>query len=109
QDDGETMLVPDHNTRRYCGGTRSLPAGRISDGQLELFIVHRTSPMQLLKTLPNAYTGAHLKSPFVEIGRGTSFTFDSERPLDVYADGERITTTPVRFALADEKLRIVAP
>ena len=35
--------------------------------------------------------------------------FDSERPLDVYADGERITTTPVRFALADQKLRIIAP
>ena len=66
--------------------------------------------MQLLKTLPKAYTGAHVKSPFVEIGRGTSFTFDSERPLDVYADGERITdhTGSIR-AGATEKLRIVAP
>jgi hypothetical protein len=27
----------------------------------------------------------------------------------VYADGERVTTTPVRFALAEKKLRIVAP
>jgi diacylglycerol kinase family enzyme len=29
--------------------------------------------------------------------------------MDVYADGERITTTPVRFTLADQRLRIVAP
>jgi diacylglycerol kinase family enzyme len=65
--------------------------------------------MQLLKTLPQAYTGKHVKSPFVETGRGTSFNFDSERPLDVYADGERITTTPVRFSLSADRLRIVAP
>jgi len=29
--------------------------------------------------------------------------------MDVYADGERITATPVSFSLAGERLRIVAP
>jgi len=105
----EIMFATVGNSRQYGGGIRIVPDARIDDGQLDVCIVHRTSRMQLLKTLPKAYTGAHVKSPFVEIDRGTSFTFDSERPLDVYADGERITTTPVRFALATEKLRIVAP
>jgi len=107
--DEEIMFATVGNSRQYGGGIRIVPEARIDDGQLDLCIVHRTSRFQLLKTLPKAYTGAHVKSPFVETGRGTSFSFASERPLDVYADGERITTTPVRFALADEKLRIVAP
>jgi len=105
----EIMFATVGNSRQYGGGIRIVPDARIDDGQLDLCIVHRTSRFQLLKTLPKAYTGAHIKSPFVETGRAASFSFNSEQPLDVYADGERITTTPVRFALADRRLRIVAP
>jgi diacylglycerol kinase (ATP) len=105
----EIMFACVGNSRQYGGGIRITPAAKIDDGQLDLCIVHRTSRMQLLKTLPKAYTGAHVKSPFVETGRGTEFNFDSERPMDVYADGERITATPVQFGLASERLKIVAP
>jgi diacylglycerol kinase (ATP) len=105
----EIMFATVGNSRQYGGGIRIVPDALIDDGQLDLCIVHRTSRIQLLKTLPQAYTGAHVKSPFVETGRGTSFTFASQRPLDVYADGERITATPVHFGLAAERLRIIAP
>jgi len=105
----EIMFATVGNSRQYGGGIRIVPDALIDDGHLDLCIVHRTSRFQLLKTLPRAYTGTHVKSPFVETGRGTSFAFTSERPLDVYADGERITVTPVRFSLAGERLRIVAP
>jgi diacylglycerol kinase family enzyme len=38
--------------------------------------------------------------------RGREFTVESESTMDVYADGEPLTTTPVRFGIAAEKLRI---
>jgi diacylglycerol kinase (ATP) len=107
--EAEIMFATVGNSRQYGGGIRIVPEALIDDGHLDLCIVHRTSRFQLLKTLPRAYTGAHVKSPFVETGRGASFSFASERPLEVYADGERITDTPVRFSLAGERLRIVAP
>ncbi len=107
--DEEIMFATVGNSRQYGGGIRIVPEAKIDDGQLDLCVVHRTSRFQLLKTLPKAYTGAHVKSPFVETGRGTTFSFASERPMDVYADGERITATPVEFSLAGERLRIVAP
>ena len=105
----EIMFATVGNSRQYGGGIRIVPDAKIDDRQLDLCIVHRTSRFQLLKTLPKAYTGAHVKSSFVETGRGTQFSFDSERPMDVYADGELITATPVVFALASERLKIVAP
>ena len=105
----EIMFATVGNSRQYGGGIRITPDAKIDDGVLDLCVVHRTSRLQLLKTLPRAYTGAHVKSAFVETARGTEFMFDSERPMDVYADGERIAATPVRFALAEERLRIVAP
>ena len=107
--DEEIMFAAVGNTRQYGGGIRITPGAEIDDGQLDICIVHRTSRLQLLRTLPLAYTGAHVKRSYVEVGRGREFRFESERPLDVYADGERVTTTPVTFALAEGKLKFVVP
>jgi diacylglycerol kinase (ATP) len=103
----EMMFAAVGNSGQYGGGIRITPAALIDDGELDLCLVHRTTRIELLKTLPKAYTGAHVRSPFVESGRGTRFHFASAQPMAVYADGEPITTTPVKFELAKEKLRVV--
>jgi diacylglycerol kinase (ATP) len=104
----QIMFAVVGNSRQYGGGIRIVPAAEIDDRILDYCIVHRTSRAQLLKTLPRAYNGSHVRSPFVETGRGKSFLFTSETPLDVYADGELVTTTPARFELAG-RLRVVVP
>jgi diacylglycerol kinase (ATP) len=107
--DESIMFAAVGNTRQYGGGIRITPAAIVDDGLLDLCIVHRTSRGQLLKTLPKAYTGAHVNSPFVETGRGREFHFSSEQPMAVYADGEPLTRTPVSFGLAEGRLRVVVP
>jgi diacylglycerol kinase (ATP) len=107
--DEQIMFAAVGNSSQYGGGIRITPEARLDDGLLDVCIVHRTTRGQLLKTLPKAYTGAHVKSPFVEMGRGPEFHFASERPLAVYADGEPLTQTPVSFAIARERLRVVVP
>ena len=62
-----------------------------------------------LLTLPLAYSGKHVLRRFVETGRARELHFESAEPLDVYAYGEWVTTTPVTFGLAAEKLKIVVP
>lgn len=103
------MFAAVGNSPQYGGGIRIVPEAKIDDGLLDACIVHATSRFQLLLTMPAAYSGAHVKKPFVETRRGTEFRFDSEQPMKVYADGERLTQTPVTFSLAKGKLRIVAP
>lgn len=105
--DQAIMFAAVGNTRQYGGGIRITPDAQIDDGLLDLCIVHETSRAQLLKTLPKAYTGAHVKSSFVEVGRGREFHFDSELPMAVYADGEPLTRTPVSFGIATQKLKFV--
>jgi diacylglycerol kinase (ATP) len=105
----EIMFAVFGNSSQYGGGIKIAPAASIDDGLLDACIVHRTSRLQLLKTLPLAYNGSHVRSPFVETRRGREFHVRSEQPMDVYADGEALTQTPVRFGIASEKLRIVAP
>jgi diacylglycerol kinase (ATP) len=103
------MFAAVGNSRQYGGGIRITPDAVIDDGQLDSCIVHQTTRGQLLKTLPRAYTGSHVRSPFVETGRGKFFRFESERAMEVYADGEPLTTTPVTFRLAEGRLRFVCP
>jgi diacylglycerol kinase (ATP) len=112
-DDGtrheEIMFAAIGNTRQYGGGIRITPDAIVDDGLLDLCIVHRTTRVELLKTLPKAYTGAHIRSEFVEMRRGRSFCFASETPMAVYADGEPLTRTPVAFGLCGSRLRVVVP
>jgi len=103
------MFAAVGNTRQYGGGIRITPDAIVDDGLLDLCIVHQTTRVHLLKTLPKAYTGAHVKSSFVEMGRGREFHFESEQPMAVYADGEPLTRTPVSFGIAGEKLKVCLP
>lgn len=103
------MFAAIGNTRQYGGGIRITPDAVIDDGLLDLCIVHETTRAELLKTLPKAYTGAHVKSSFVEMGRGRAFEFSSETAMAVYADGEPLTRTPVTFGIAGRRLRVVVP
>lgn len=103
----EIMFAAVGNTRQYGGGIRITPDAKVDDGLLDICIVHRSTRAELLKTLPKAYTGAHVKSSFVEMGRGRAFHFSSEIAMAVYADGEPLTRTPVSFGLADGKLKVV--
>lgn len=103
----EIMFAVFGNSPQYGGGIRIAPGAVLDDGLLDACIVHRTTRLQLLKTLPRAYNGTHVRKAFVETRRAREFRVESDLPMDVYADGEPLTTTPVRFAIASEKLRIV--
>ncbi len=107
--DEEIMFAVVGNSSQYGGGIRITPAANVEDQELDLCVVGRTSRFQLLRTLPAAYGGKHLSSSFVSTGRGREFSFHSHHILEVYADGERLTTTPVTFGLAPQQLAITAP
>ena len=99
---------PVGNTRQYGGGIRITPeADRSTTDCSTSASCTRRHRLQLLKTLPKAYTGAHVKSPFVEIGRGREFRFESTQPMAVYADGEPLTQYAGDLQLAEQRLKFV--
>lgn len=105
--DEVVMFAAFGNSPQYGGGIRIVPAALLDDGLLDACIVHRTTRFELLKTLPRAYNGTHVRKSFVETRRAREFKVECESPLDVFADGEPLTKTPTRFAIASEKLKIV--
>jgi diacylglycerol kinase (ATP) len=105
----ELMFSVIANSPQYGGGIRIAPTASLSDGVLDLYIVRRCSRAMLLRTLPLAYSGKHVNSDFVHAATGTTFRFESDTPLDVFADGEFVTQTPLEVKLGAEKLSVVVP
>lgn len=107
--DRDIMFAVVGNSPRYGAGIRIAPTAVPDDGLLDLCLVNECGKLDLLLTLPLAYSGNHVRRRFVVTRRATEFHFDTAAPMDVYADGERVTATPVTIRLAPEKLRVVVP
>jgi diacylglycerol kinase (ATP) len=105
----EMMFLVVANSPRYGAGIHIAPHAVPDDGLLDLCVVGKCGKMELVRTLPLAYSGGHLKRSFVHYQKGTEFSFQTGEPMDVYADGEPVTRTPVHFSINPQKLRLLVP
>lgn len=104
----EAMLCAVANSPAFGGGMKIVPEASITDGLLDLFIVHKISRATLLKIFPKVYTGEHVTHPAVEIVRAKSVTLDSG-DLPAYADGEAVGTSPLTASVVPGALQVFAP
>ncbi len=99
------MLVSVANTSSLGGGLRIVPDAELTDGLLDVFIVHPLSRAALLRVLPKVYEGAHVDHPAVEFVRARRVRIEADGVV-AYADGERIGPLPVEVDVAPAALRV---
>jgi diacylglycerol kinase (ATP) len=112
--DGETRSGRMHdvivaNGRYFGGGMMICPEAEPDDGLLDVLTIGDLTKRDLLLTLPKTYRGSHLPHPKAELLRGASVEIDAPAPLPVELDGEQPGTTPVRFEVAAQALRLRVP
>jgi diacylglycerol kinase (ATP) len=107
--DQPTLLAAFANTPLYGGGMKVAPRAKMDDGLLDVCLVGGVDPFKLFCMFPTVYAGKHLKVREVEYFHGTRFRLETERPLDVYADGEFVCRTPVEVAVQRAALKVVIP
>ena len=101
------MLCAIANGPSYGGGMLVAPDASVTDGLLDLFIVHKISKPELIKVFPKVFTGAHVSHPAVEIIRCQDITLLSEG-VPVYADGEPAGMLPMTVSIAPKSLKVLA-
>lgn len=99
------MLVSVANTPSLGGGLRIVPEAELTDGLLDVFIVHPLSRAALLRVLPRVYAGEHVDHPAVEFVRARRVRIEADDVV-AYADGERIGPLPVDVEVAPGALRV---
>lgn len=88
------MLCGVANVKNFGGGMKISPNSEITDGELEVFVLHEVSRPRLLKIFPTVYKGEHVRFPEVEIFRAKSIRIENDS-FPISSDGELIGNAPV--------------
>jgi diacylglycerol kinase (ATP) len=105
--DQPTILAAFANTPVYGGGMKIAPHAKMDDGLLDICVVGGVAPFKLFCMFPTVYAGRHLSIREVDYFHAARAWVETERPLDVYADGEFVCRTPVEVAIEPHALKIV--
>lgn len=91
--DVTAMLCGVANVKNFGGGMRISPQSEITDGELEVFILHKVSRPKLLKIFPTVYKGEHINYEEVEIFKAKSIRIENDG-FPMTCDGELIGPAP---------------
>jgi diacylglycerol kinase family enzyme len=97
------------NGRYFGGGMMICPDAKPDDGAFDVLLIGDLTKGDLVLTLPKTYRGTHLPHPKAELLRGTAVVVEPAEPLPIQLDGEQPGTTPVRFEIARNALRVRVP
>jgi diacylglycerol kinase (ATP) len=93
----------------FGGGMKICPDADPSDGVFDVLLIGDLTKRDLLFTLPKTFRGKHLPHPKAELLRGSTVSVESPEPLPIQLDGEQPGTTPARFELVPQALRVRVP
>ncbi|MBM7855697.1 YegS/Rv2252/BmrU family lipid kinase [Desulfohalotomaculum tongense] len=109
--DGEIMLFLVLNSTT-AGSIRNVaPHAAIADGKLDLVVLKKCSPAQLVPLLLRAYEGrgAHLQHPLVEYHQTRWVKVSSEQNIKTDIDGEPGPDLPLDIEVLPGRLKLMTP
>jgi len=105
--DGRYMLCAVSNTGRYGGGVLIAPEASADDGLLDVCLIANASRLRLLRILPAAYRGEHVRAREVEMLRAPAVEIMTDSPLPIVADGEPAGETPATISVERAALLVI--
>jgi YegS/Rv2252/BmrU family lipid kinase len=97
------------NGRYFGGGIMICPEAEPDDAQFDVLLIGDLLKRDLALTMPKTYKGRHLPHPKAELLRGGVVSIDAPQALPIELDGEQPGTTPVRFDVVPQALRLRVP
>ncbi|MGI9823992.1 diacylglycerol/lipid kinase family protein [Agromyces sp. Marseille-Q5079] len=99
------MLVSVANNSSLGGGMTLVPHADLSDGLLDVFIVHPLSRARLVAVFPKVFKGEHTTHPRVEFVQARRVTLEADDVV-AYADGERVGSLPIDVEVVPGALKV---
>ncbi len=107
---GPMFMAAVGNTATYGGAIPVVPMARADDGMLDICLV--AGPvgfMRVVGLLPKIMRGKHGEAREVEFLRSTKVTIESHSPVELWAEGEPVASTPLRIEVAPASLWVADP
>jgi diacylglycerol kinase (ATP) len=103
----DALLVAVANGPSFGGGMRVVPAASVTDGTLDLFVLHPLPLLTFLRIFPRVFAGTHVTHPAVEIVQCETVTIEVDEIVG-YVDGERHRSLPVTIGVKHLALEVLS-
>ena len=97
------------NGRWHGGAMKLAPDAEQDDGLFDVVLIGDVTKADFVTTAPKIYRGTYLAHPKVELVRSAAVTVDADERLPIELDGEQVGTTPARFEIVPQALRVRVP
>ena len=97
------------NSKAFGGGMFLAPQAELDDGLLDIVAVSHGSKLRYARGLLLVFKGKHLDEPTVTVLKGAEIDVASDRPFEIYADGDPIGSTPAEIRVRPRCLRVIVP
>ncbi|MFN2611974.1 MAG: diacylglycerol kinase family protein [Solirubrobacterales bacterium] len=97
------------NGGAYGGGMLMAPDAELDDGLFDIVLTGEVGKLRFVANLPKVFKGTHVRDDEVSVLRGSRVEIRSNRPFEVYADGEPLTQLPATLRVLRGALRLIAP
>ncbi|MFT3861378.1 hypothetical protein [Micropruina sp.] len=101
-----SMAVFVCNAEFFGGGMRAAPGASVTDGVLDVTIIHPVSRLVLLRLLPTLYSGGFVSHPCVERLRASEVVVDGDG-LVGSGDGELLGDVPLAVRSVAQALTLL--
>ena len=91
------------------GGMWVTPEAEPDDGRFDVLLIGDVTKADFVRTFPKIYRGKHLSHPKIEVLHGGAVDVDADTRLPIVLDGEQPGTTPARFEIVRDALKVRVP
>jgi diacylglycerol kinase (ATP) len=106
---GDVLFAVVGNCASYGGGIRLAPRAKLDDGMLDVCVVPYMSRLELLRWVPRAYHGKHLRHPKIRYFQARKVTLCTSSHMELFGDGEYLQNLPATIEVMPRSLRVIAP
>jgi diacylglycerol kinase (ATP) len=106
---GDVVFAVVGNNVSYGGGIRLAPRAKLDDGLLDICVIPYMSRLELLRWVPRAYRGEHLRHPRIKYFQARNITLRSDSRMELFGDGEFLQVLPATIEVVPRALRLIAP
>ncbi|OYO22091.1 lipid kinase [Enemella dayhoffiae] len=99
------MFIAVGNGAYFGGGMKICPDADVTDGLLDVTVIHPVSRATLLRLLPAMFSGSFVRDPAVERFRARVVEVDGDGLFGM-GDGEELGPTPLRISVEPSSLTV---
>ena len=107
EEDASLFMIT--NTSQVGGFKGITPNASIQDGELDLLIIRKCSPTDMIAIFKDYKLNQHENNPFIHYIQAKEITIHCDENIIYDIDGEEGTTLPIHVSVAHNALNIIIP